>query len=833
MELLLINHPLDCPVCDKGGECPLQNQAMSNGRGASRGSTDVKRTFPKPINISRQVLLDRERCVLCARCTRFSAQVAGDPFIEMLERGALQQVGIYEAEPFESYFSGNTVQICPVGALTGAAYRFRSRPFDLVSSPGVCEHCASGLRDPHRPPARQGPAPAGRRRPARSTRSGTATRAAGRSSTPPRRTGSRTPLVRDDDGELVPTSWAEALDIAARGPGRGRAAPPASWSAGAPPSRTPTPTRSSPGWRSAPTTSTSAPGRTRPRRRRSWPRTSPGTGLGVTYADLEHAPAVLLVGLEPEEESPIVFLRLRKAVAQGGLAVHAVAPFASRGLEKLSGTLLADRARAPRPRCSTRSPRATTDVGRRGRRCCAAPAPSSWSASGSAAVPGALSARRRARRARPAPGWPGCPRRAGERGALEAGALPDPAARRPSGGRRRGARRRRHRLGRRRTCRERPAATPTAILAAACTRASSARWSSAASTRTTCPTRPPRCAALDAAPFVVSLELRAVGGDRAGRRRAARSPRPSRRPARSSTGRAATGPFARGPARHQRDARRPGAARARRRDGRRPRAARRRRPRAAEIAELGLLGRRPRRRRRRSPPPTPPRRRPPARPCSRPGASCSTPAGCRTASRSSPAPPAPRSPGSPPATAAELGVADGDAVDRRAPTRGAVTAAGASSPRCPTASSGCPPTPPGCRCATRSAPAPAPWSGSPRRRERPGGARMTACRRARVARGAGLRHRPVVAGRSRKAVVDLRVPRRDDAVHDLVRAPGRRPDAAPHRPQPGRPAGPAAEPRRRHQAGAEGGHHPEGRRQGRSSSSRRSSRRRRRSWRSR
>ncbi len=151
MEFLLINHPLDCPVCDKGGECPLQNQAMSNGRAVSRFE-DFKRTYPKPINISSQVLLDRERCVLCARCTRFSEQIAGDPFIALVERGALQQVGIYEEQPFESYFSGNTVQICPVGALTGAAYRFRSRPFDLVSTPGVCEHCASGcaIRTDHR-----------------------------------------------------------------------------------------------------------------------------------------------------------------------------------------------------------------------------------------------------------------------------------------------------------------------------------------------------------------------------------------------------------------------------------------------------------------------------------------------------------------------------------------------------------------------------------------------------------------------------------------------------------------------------------------------------------
>src|SRR5882672_4764355 len=113
LEMLLINHPLDCPICDKGGECPLQNQSMANGTAESRFK-DVKRTYEKPIAISSQVLLDRERCVLCARCTRFSQQIAGDPFIELFERGALQQVSIYENAPFESYFSGNTIQICPV-----------------------------------------------------------------------------------------------------------------------------------------------------------------------------------------------------------------------------------------------------------------------------------------------------------------------------------------------------------------------------------------------------------------------------------------------------------------------------------------------------------------------------------------------------------------------------------------------------------------------------------------------------------------------------------------------------------------------------------------------
>ena len=151
MEFLLVNHPLDCPICDKGGECPLQNQAMSHGYAETR-FTDLKRTYPKPVNISANVLLDRERCVLCARCTRFSEQIAGDPFIALIERGALQQVGIYEKEPLNSYFSGNTIQICPVGALTSAAYRFRSRPFDLISTPSVAEHdaCGSAIRVDHR-----------------------------------------------------------------------------------------------------------------------------------------------------------------------------------------------------------------------------------------------------------------------------------------------------------------------------------------------------------------------------------------------------------------------------------------------------------------------------------------------------------------------------------------------------------------------------------------------------------------------------------------------------------------------------------------------------------
>ncbi len=220
MELLLVNHPLDCPMCDKGGECPLQNQAMSTGQGETRFH-GAKRTFAKPIALSTQVLLDRERCIQCARCTRFADQIAGDPLIELLERGPQEQVGVADGVPFDSYFSGNTVQICPVGALTGASYRFRARPFDLVSTPERVRALRGWLPAAHRPPPRRGHPAAGRQRARRSTRSGTATRAGGRSPTPPSRTGWSSPLVRDADGVLQPASWPEALFAAARRAARG------------------------------------------------------------------------------------------------------------------------------------------------------------------------------------------------------------------------------------------------------------------------------------------------------------------------------------------------------------------------------------------------------------------------------------------------------------------------------------------------------------------------------------------------------------------------------------------------------------------------------------
>ena len=145
LEFLLVNHPLDCPVCDKGGECPLQDQTMAYGPGESR-MVEEKRHKEKPIPISDLVLLDRERCILCDRCTRFAKEVAGDPLIHFIHRGNDTEVNTFPDEPFASYFSGNTVQICPVGALTASTYRFKARPWDLDTTESTCTQCSVGCR---------------------------------------------------------------------------------------------------------------------------------------------------------------------------------------------------------------------------------------------------------------------------------------------------------------------------------------------------------------------------------------------------------------------------------------------------------------------------------------------------------------------------------------------------------------------------------------------------------------------------------------------------------------------------------------------------------------
>ncbi len=145
LEFLLINHPLDCPVCDKGGECPLQDQTLAYGPGESR-FVEEKRHFAKPIPLSALVDIDRERCIQCDRCTRFAEEVAGDPLIEFIGRADELEVNTFPDHPFASYFSGNTVQICPVGALLARPYRFKARPWDLEQVESTCTSCAFGCR---------------------------------------------------------------------------------------------------------------------------------------------------------------------------------------------------------------------------------------------------------------------------------------------------------------------------------------------------------------------------------------------------------------------------------------------------------------------------------------------------------------------------------------------------------------------------------------------------------------------------------------------------------------------------------------------------------------
>ncbi|MBW8060162.1 MAG: NADH-quinone oxidoreductase subunit NuoG, partial [Solirubrobacterales bacterium] len=142
VEFLLVNHPLDCPVCDKGGECPLQDIAMGWGPGKSR-FTDPKRHFQKPIELSPLVAIDRERCILCYRCVRFSQEVAEDEQLQLLERGDRTFVGSFDDRPYIAPFHGNITELCPVGALTNYTYRFRARPWDIEQGGSVCTLCPS------------------------------------------------------------------------------------------------------------------------------------------------------------------------------------------------------------------------------------------------------------------------------------------------------------------------------------------------------------------------------------------------------------------------------------------------------------------------------------------------------------------------------------------------------------------------------------------------------------------------------------------------------------------------------------------------------------------
>jgi NADH-quinone oxidoreductase subunit G len=422
MELLLINHPLDCPMCDKGGECPLQNQAMSSGRPESRFH-EPKREYEKPMAISSQVLLDRERCVLCQRCTRFSEEIAGDPFIDLMERGAAEQIGVFRGDPetpeddvpFNSYFSGNTVQICPVGALTGAQYRFRARPFDLVSTPSVCEHCSAGcsMRADHR-------------------RGKVMRRLAGDDagvneewSCDKGRWGFQyanafdritVPLVRDEQtGELREASWPEALSVAAEGLARARDNGGVGVLTGGRLTVEDAYAYSKFARIALGTNDIDFRARPLSAEETGFLASSVVGRVEVTYAEVETAPAVVIVGLEPEEECPILFLRLRKAWQKNRLRAIAVAPFSTRGYSKIGAVMVPTvpgaeasvLAESGLIRAALSEPGAILFVGER-----------------LASVPGGLSAAADLAAETGAKlAW--VPRRAGDRGALEAGCLPN------------------------------------------------------------------------------------------------------------------------------------------------------------------------------------------------------------------------------------------------------------------------------------------------------------------------------------------------------------------------------------------------------------------------
>ncbi|MBM2617981.1 NADH-quinone oxidoreductase subunit G [Actinoplanes sp. LDG1-06] len=446
MELLLANHPLDCPTCDKGGECPLQNQAMTNGRADSRFK-EHKREYEKPIHISSQVLLDRERCILCQRCTRFSEEIAGDKFIDLMDRSSGEQINVYRDDffggtgtgdgqvgegegdvAFNSYFSGNTIQICPVGALTSEQYRFRARPFDLVSTPTTCEHCAGGcsLRADHR-------------------RGKVLRRLAGDDpavneewNCDKGRWGFQyqvandrimNPLLRDTEtGEFREASWSEALLAAAEGLKAATAKGVGVLAGGrltvedayayAKFARVALGTNDI-DFRARPLSAEEA----------DFLASSVAGVSDVTYTDVENAPSAVIVGLEPEEESGILFLRLRKGFLRKKLQVTAVAPYLTRGFGKMGATLVqtvpGDEARVlaedPAVAAALAAPGSLLLVGER-----------------LATVPGALSAAA-ALAARTGARLAWVPRRAGDRGAIDAGVLPnllpggrpvgDPAAR--------------------------------------------------------------------------------------------------------------------------------------------------------------------------------------------------------------------------------------------------------------------------------------------------------------------------------------------------------------------------------------------------------------------
>jgi NADH-quinone oxidoreductase subunit G len=309
-------------MCDKGGECPLQDQALAYGPGGSR-YIDPKRRFTKPVPISPLVKLDRERCVLCARCTRFSDQIAGDPFIELFERSALEQVAIFEDEPYDSVFSGNVIQICPVGALTSSTFRFRARPFDMASADSTCNRCASGCRITAQ------------------TRRGDLVRVLakddgqvndewicdkGRFASVYTQSPERViePLVRKE-GEFVAVSWAEALQVVADRMVAAREGGKASAVIAGQQLLDEDAYALSRFARTVLGTNDVDARRTLGGEDEDAVLASLPKSIAATNQDIDSAKLIVMVGVDLHEESPIVFLRVRKA-ARKGTPVREIGP---------------------------------------------------------------------------------------------------------------------------------------------------------------------------------------------------------------------------------------------------------------------------------------------------------------------------------------------------------------------------------------------------------------------------------------------------------------------------------------------------------------------------
>ncbi len=311
VEFLLVNHPLDCPVCDKGGECPLQDIAYGWGPGRSR-FVEAKRNFPKPIALSPLVAIDRERCILCYRCVRFSQEVAEDHQLVFLERADHTFVGTFDGRPYVAPFAGNIIELCPVGALTSNAYRFRARPWDVENSASVCMLCPSQcnvtltVRDDRveRVIARENEhvddgwlCDKGRfgyqaiHSPERITE----------------------PLVRDG-GRLRPVSWERALDAAIEGLRKAGAATAALAAGGATNEEGYLLQRLFREGLGSGNVDSRAGGRLDP----SLARLLSQPEITAKASDVDGADVVLVIGTDPMQEMPILDLRIRKAVRRLG-----------------------------------------------------------------------------------------------------------------------------------------------------------------------------------------------------------------------------------------------------------------------------------------------------------------------------------------------------------------------------------------------------------------------------------------------------------------------------------------------------------------------------------